>query len=56
VGIVPHEYRAGSFHNAVQFAAGLELFLLIDDPWRVFFTTDHQNGAPFTASPTYSHC
>jgi formylmethanofuran dehydrogenase subunit A len=35
----------------VQFAAGLELFLLIDDPWRVFFTTDHQNGAPFTTYP-----
>ncbi len=50
-GIVPYEYRAGSFHNAVQFAVGLELFLLIDDPWRVFFTTDHPNGAPFTAYP-----
>jgi formylmethanofuran dehydrogenase subunit A len=50
-GIVPYEYRAGSFHNAVQFAAGLELFLLIDDPSRVFFTTDHPNGAPFTAYP-----
>ena len=51
VGVVPYEYRAGSFHNAVQFAAGLELFLLIDDPWRVFLTTDHPNGAPFTAYP-----
>ena len=30
---------------------GLELFLLISDPWRVFFTTDHPNGAPFTAYP-----
>ena len=50
-GIVPYEYRGGSFHNAVQFAAGLELFLLIDNPWRVFFTTDHPNGAPFTTYP-----
>ena len=50
-GVVPYEYRAGSFHNAVQFAVGLELFLLIDDPWRVFFTTDHPNGAPFTTYP-----
>jgi formylmethanofuran dehydrogenase subunit A len=50
-GIVPYEYRAGSFHSAVQFAVGLELFLLIDDPWRVFFTTDHPNGAPFTTYP-----
>jgi formylmethanofuran dehydrogenase subunit A len=29
----------------------LELFLLINDPWRVFFTTDHPNGAPFTTYP-----
>jgi formylmethanofuran dehydrogenase subunit A len=50
-GIVPYEYRAGSFYNAVQFAVGLELFLLIDDPGRVFFTTDHPNGAPFTTYP-----
>ena len=50
-GIVPYEYRANDFYNAVQWAAGLELFLLINDPWRVFFTTDHPNGAPFTAYP-----
>jgi formylmethanofuran dehydrogenase subunit A len=50
-GIVPYNYRASDFHNAVQWAVGLELFLLIDDPWRVFFTTDHPNGAPFTAYP-----
>jgi formylmethanofuran dehydrogenase subunit A len=50
-GIVPYEYRASDFYNAVQWAAGLELFLLIDDPWRVFFTTDHPNGAPFTTYP-----
>ena len=50
-GIVPYEYRAGSFHNAVQFAVGLELFLLIADSSQVFFTTDHPNGAPFTTYP-----
>ena len=50
-GIVPYDYRRGDFYNAVQWAVGLELFLLIDDPWRVFFTTDHPNGAPFTAYP-----
>ncbi|HML14581.1 MAG TPA: formylmethanofuran dehydrogenase subunit A [Xanthobacteraceae bacterium] len=50
-GIVPYEYRADNFYNAVQWAAGLELFLLIDDPSRVFFTTDHPNGAPFTTYP-----
>ena len=50
-GIVPYRYRRSDFHNAVQWAAGLELFLLNRDPWRLFFTTDHPNGAPFTAYP-----
>jgi formylmethanofuran dehydrogenase subunit A len=50
-GIMPYNYKSGRFANAVQFAVGLELFLLIEDPWRVFFTTDHPNGAPFTAYP-----
>lgn len=50
-GIVPYRYRRNNFFNAVQWAAGLELFLLIDDPWRLFFTTDHPNGAPFTTYP-----
>ncbi len=50
-GIVPYNYRRTDFFNAVQFAAGLELFLLLADPWRTFFTTDHPNGAPFTAYP-----
>ena len=50
-GIVPYNYRANDFYNALQWAIGLELFLLIDDPSRVFFTTDHPNGAPFTTYP-----
>jgi formylmethanofuran dehydrogenase subunit A len=50
-GIVPYDYRVTDFFNAVQWAVGLELFLLTKDPWRVFFTTDHPNGAPFTAYP-----
>jgi formylmethanofuran dehydrogenase subunit A len=50
-GIVPYLYRENDFANAVQWACGLELFLLITDPWRVFFTTDHPNGAPFTTYP-----
>jgi len=49
-GIVPYNYR-DDFHGSLQWAIGLELFLLIEDPWRVFFTTDHPNGAPFTAYP-----
>jgi formylmethanofuran dehydrogenase subunit A len=50
-GLVPFRYRHRNFVNALQWAIGLELFLLVDDPWRVFFTTDHPNGAPFTAYP-----
>jgi formylmethanofuran dehydrogenase subunit A len=50
-GVVPFRYRQRNFVNALQWAIGLEIFLLTDDPWRVFFTTDHPNGAPFTAYP-----
>lgn len=50
-GIVPYFYRDTDFANTVQWACGLELFLLIDNPWQVFFTTDHPNGAPFTTYP-----
>lgn len=50
-GIVPYDYRRSDFYNAVQWAVGLELFLLIENPRRVFFTTDHPNGAPFTTYP-----
>ena len=50
-GVVPFRYRDRNFVNALQWLIGLELFLLIDDPWRVFLTTDHPNGAPFTSYP-----
>jgi formylmethanofuran dehydrogenase subunit A len=50
-GIVPYNYRRNDYYNAVQWAVGLELFLLIEDPSRVFFTTDHPNGAHFTTYP-----
>ncbi len=50
-GVVPFKYRDKSFVNALQWAIGLELFLLINDPWRIFLTTDHPNGAPFTSYP-----
>ena len=50
-GIVPFRYRDTNFVNALQWAIGLETFLLVDDPWRVFLTTDHPNGAPFTSYP-----
>ncbi len=50
-GVVPFRYRDVNFVNALQWAIGLEIFLLVDDPWRVFLTTDHPNGAPFTSYP-----
>jgi formylmethanofuran dehydrogenase subunit A len=50
-GIVPFRYREQSFVNALQWIIGLEIFLLIDDPWRVSMTTDHPNGGPFTSYP-----
>jgi len=50
-GLVPFRYRDNNFVNALQWAIGLELFLLIEDPWQVFLTTDHPNGAPFTSYP-----
>ena len=50
-GIVPYKYSEKNFVNTLQWIIGLELFLLIDDPWRVFLTTDHPNGAPFTSYP-----
>ncbi len=50
-GVVPFRYRDRSFVNALQWAIGLELFLLVEDPWRIVLTTDHPNGAPFTSYP-----
>ncbi|MBT4770782.1 MAG: formylmethanofuran dehydrogenase subunit A [Rhodospirillaceae bacterium] len=50
-GLVPFRYRDKDFVNALQWAIGLETFLLVDDPWRIFLTTDHPNGAPFTSYP-----
>ncbi len=50
-GIVPYVYREKNLVNAVQWAVGLELLLLIDDPWRVYLTTDHPNGAAFWRYP-----
>ncbi len=50
-GVVPYRYREASFVNTLQWAIGLELFLLNEAPERLFFTTDHPNGAPFTAYP-----
>jgi formylmethanofuran dehydrogenase subunit A len=54
-GIVPYTYKGSNLVNAVQWAVGLELLLLIDDPWRIFLTTDHPNGACFWRYPEIVH-
>ncbi len=50
-GIVPITYQEKSFVHALQWAIGLEWFLLMPDPWRIALTTDHPNGASFLAYP-----
>lgn len=50
-GVVPLVYHEQSYAGAMQWLIGLELFLLIDNPWQVYLTTDHPNAGPFTAYP-----
>src|SRR5665647_1504264 len=50
-GIVPITYKPGNPINGTMWLTGMELFLLIDDPWRVFLSTDHPNAGPFTSYP-----
>ncbi len=50
-GVSPIEYRDKSAVNAWQWAAGLEWYLLVQDPWRVAMSTDHPNGGSFLAYP-----
>ncbi len=50
-GIVPYEYKDKAAIAALQWAVGLELFLLAADPWRVVLSTDHPNGGSFMSYP-----
>jgi formylmethanofuran dehydrogenase subunit A len=50
-GIVPVTYRDKSLVHALQWAIGLEWYLLMQDPWRVAMSTDHPNGGSFLAYP-----
>jgi formylmethanofuran dehydrogenase subunit A len=50
-GILPFTYQDHVYTNALQWAIGLELFLLSDDPWRMVFSTDHPNGGSFMSYP-----
>jgi formylmethanofuran dehydrogenase subunit A len=50
-GVVPHEYKDRNAVAALQWAIGLELFLLSSDPWRLVLSTDHPNGGSFMSYP-----
>ena len=50
-GIAPITYRNKSLVHSLQWAIGLEWYLLVNDPWRVAMSTDHPNGGSFMAYP-----
>ena len=50
-GIVPITYKEKSFVHALQWAIGLEWYLLVKNPWQVAMSTDHPNGGSFLAYP-----
>lgn len=50
-GITPITYKNKNLVNAIQWAIGLEWYLLVDDPWKVVMSTDHPNGGSFLAYP-----
>ena len=50
-GIVPYTFKPKSLVNAVQWTIGLEVALLVKDPWKVVLTTDHPNAGPFYHYP-----
>jgi len=50
-GIAPITYRNKSLVHSLQWAIGLEWYLLVKDPWQVVMSTDHPNGGSFLAYP-----
>jgi formylmethanofuran dehydrogenase subunit A len=50
-GIIPFHYKRNNAVNATQWSIALELALMVDDPWKMFMTTDHPNGGPFISYP-----
>ena len=50
-GILPFSYQENIYVHALQWAIGLELFLLSQDPWRIILSTDHPNGGSFMSYP-----
>jgi len=50
-GVSPINYKDKNFIHALQWAIGLEWYLMVDDPWQVVMSTDHPNGGSFMAYP-----
>ena len=50
-GIAPIKYRNKSLVHSLQWAIGLEWYLMVNDPWKVVMSTDHPNGGSFLAYP-----
>ena len=50
-GILPFDYQGHIYTHALQWAIGLEIFLLSKDPWRIVLSTDHPNGGSFMNYP-----
>lgn len=50
-GALPFRYRESQYVHGLQWSIGLELFLRVLDASRIFLTTDHPNGGPFTGYP-----
>ncbi len=50
-GVTPIKYRRKSVVHALQWAIGLQWYLLVDNPWQVMMSTDHPNGGSFLAYP-----
>ena len=50
-GVVPFIYSGKAPVPSAQWAIGLELFLLVNDPEKICLTTDSPNAGPFTRYP-----
>jgi len=50
-GLVPFIYSPKNPVHSLQWAIGLELALMVEDPWKVALTTDSPNAGPFIRYP-----
>lgn len=55
-GVIPMEFQPQKvLVHAVQWAAALEWYLLMKDPWRVAMSSDHPNGGAIFRYPEIIH-